>query len=90
MAEEERLIEWRVAKVEVDVKDIKTEITAMRECQIKTNGSMDNLLIGFGELRQAIDSLKGKPAKNWEKLISAIIGAGAVFLFGILEKFFGG
>jgi hypothetical protein len=63
MAEEERLIEFRVARVEVDVKDLKTEMTAMRECQIKTNSSLDNLLIGFGELKQGINNINNKPSK---------------------------
>jgi hypothetical protein len=87
MAEEERLIEFRVARVEVDVRDLRTDVTSMRECQIKTNSSLDNLLIGFGELKGSITSLTSKPGKNWEKMISAGIGAGVALFFSLAGQF---
>ena len=86
MAEEEKLIEWRVAKVEVDVRDIKTELTAMRECQIKTNSSLDSLLVGFGELKQAVTSINDKPKSYWEKFVYAVIVAGVGIVVGLFVK----
>ncbi len=63
MPEEEKLVEWRIAKVEVDVKDMKSEIASIKECQTRTNSSLENLFTMLGRLEKSVDTITSRPTR---------------------------
>ena len=63
--------EGRIKKLEGEheaIHQLATSVAVMAE-QMKTmNANVD-------ELSEKVDTLEGKPAERWDKLVSAIIGA---------------
>lgn len=75
MPEEEGFVEFRLAKVESDVKDLKSEMSCIRNAQIETKYTLDNLLVAFGELKESVNKIKDRPSQYWDKIIAAVISS---------------
>jgi hypothetical protein len=75
MPEEEGFVEFRLAKVEGDVKDLKSEMSCIRNAQMETKYTLDNLLVAFGELKESVNKIKDRPSQYWDKIIAAVISS---------------
>lgn len=62
--------EARIAKLETSqeaLKSLATSVAVLAERQNTTNENLETLT-------EKVDSIEGKPAERWDKLVSAIIG----------------
>lgn len=74
----------RIAKCEEDIKTLYSRTNKAEISQARITEKLDNVLIELGKVREAIDTLKTRPAKMWDKLIYGIIGAVAAALVSII------
>lgn len=74
----------RIAKCEEDIKTLYSRTNKAEINQARITEKLDNVLIELGKVREAIDTLKTRPAKMWDKLIYGIIGAVAAALVSII------
>ena len=74
----------RIAKCEEDIKTLYSRTNKAEISQARITEKLDNVLIELGKVREAIDTLKTRPSKMWDKLIYGIIGAAAAALVSII------
>ena len=74
----------RITKCEEDIKNLYSKTNKAEVNQARITEKLDNVLIELGRVREAIDPLKTRPAKMWDKLIYGIIGAAAAALVSII------
>lgn len=74
----------RIEKCEEDIKTLYSRTNRIDKTQAEVTTKLDNVLVELGKVREAIDALKGRPGKMWDKLIYAIIGAAAAALVSII------
>ena len=74
----------RIAKCEEDIKTLYSRTNKAEINQAIITEKLDNVLIELGKVREAIDALKARPSKMWDKLIYGIIGAAAAALVSII------
>lgn len=65
----------RVEALETELKEVKRDATVLGEAQATIFGKLDMLIKNLSHIQQSIDDLKERPAKRWETVISALIGA---------------
>ena len=74
----------RITKCETDIKELYSKTNRIDKTQVEVTTKLDNVLVELGKVREAIDTLKTRPAKMWDKLIYGIIGAAAAALVSII------
>ena len=68
-----------------DVQTLFNHMNDLAVSNAKLETLMSNLMLVAGELKEAVESLKAKPAGRWESLISTLISAlaGAAVMYFI-------
>lgn len=74
----------RITKCETDIKELYSKTNRIDKTQVEVTTKLDNVLVELGKVREAIDTLKTRPGKMWDKLIYGIIGAAAAALVSII------
>lgn len=65
----------RITMCEEDIKILYSRTNKAEVNQARITEKLDNVLVELGRVRESIESLKSKPGKRWESLITAIIAA---------------
>ena len=77
MTESEKALSDRIKKCENQIETLRNDLTKVDKSQVESTTKLDNVLLELGRLRESIEALKNRPAKMWEKLVYALIGAAA-------------
>jgi len=88
MADYENIL-FRLQKAEESIKELYSKVNGFSVSQAEANTKLDNMLVTLGELKQSVASLSARPAKAWERLTSALIGAVTTGIIGfVIAKIF--
>ena len=87
MTESEKALTDRVKKCEDQIESLRNDLTKIDKSQVEFTTKLDNVLLELGRLRESIEAFKAKPAKMWDKLMYALVGAAAA---GLVSFFIGG
>ena len=76
----------RIDKLEEDVGEIKELTIAVKEIAMETKANREDV----NKMNERLENIEQKPAKNWDKAVSTVIGtiAGAIAggLIGLIIK----
>jgi len=82
--------ERRLTKAEDNIDTLFGKFNGLNAAQVKTDTTLEHLLIAIGELKGAVQALQSRPGGWWDKLVGAVfaaIAAGlAAALIGALIK----
>jgi|GEM_PF-2712094 len=67
--------ERRLTKAEDNIDTIFGKINALTAAQVKTDTTLEHLLIAIGELKGAVQGLQSQPGHWWDKLLTALLTA---------------
>lgn len=87
MTDSEKALTDRVKKCENRIETLRNDLTKIDKSQVEFTTKLDNVLLELGRLRESIETFKARPAKMWDKLMYAIVGAAAA---GLISLFIGG
>ena len=79
-------LEQRMDKLEQEQDKIKTDISELKTDMKLNTYKTDQVLSIVQKLENAIEDLKEKPAKNWDKVIGAIIVGVVGVVIGLIFK----
>lgn len=78
----EQIIEADVADLKARVKILEGQASELFQRVNTTEGNqktvaqkLDDMLVTLGEVKNAVNTLQGMPARRWESLIAAVIAA---------------
>jgi hypothetical protein len=80
-------IEHRLIQAEKNIRELYSKYNGIDKNLVAVTTTLNNLLTLVGELKEAVEGLKSKPAALWDKLIFALLGAG---ISAIISYFTGG
>ena len=65
----------RLAKAEDNIETLYGKINALNASQVRTETTLEHLLVAIGRLENAVESLKARPADRWLKLVDLVVAA---------------
>ena len=65
----------RLAKAEENIEILFGKFNAQNAAQIKTDTTLEHLLIAIGELKGAVQGLQARPGGWWDKVVGAVVAA---------------
>lgn len=68
----------RVSKLEYEVKEIKEDLKSLehlKEASIKSEVQYENIIASLKEIRKDIQTIKDKPNKYWDTVITVVLTA---------------
>lgn len=80
-------IEHRLIQAEKSIRELYSKYNGIDKNLVAVTTTLNSLLTLVGELKEAVEGLKNKPAALWDKLIFALLGAG---ISAIISYFTGG
>lgn len=66
---------YRIERLESDVKTLYKKLDAVTLSEVQSVTKLDSMLITLGELKESIETLKRRPVRLWDSLLTAFIGA---------------
>ena len=76
----------RLVQAEEDIKQLYSKYNNVDKNLVAVTTTLNNLLTLVGELKASVESLKARPATLWDKLVFALIGAGASAVLAYFVK----
>lgn len=67
--------ERRLGKAEESIELLFGKFNSLNAQQIRTETTLEHLLVAIGELKGAIEGIKAKPGDRWDKVVYAVISA---------------
>lgn len=80
--------DYRIERLEEDVKILYKKINAVTLSEVQSVTKLDSMLITLGELKESIETLKKRPVRLWDSLLTALIGAGCGVIAGTVSSYF--
>lgn len=78
MTDKNATLSARVLKLEHDMDDVKEDLKALehlKEASIKSEVQYENIISSLKEIRKDIQTIKDKPNKYWDTVITVILTA---------------
>ena len=77
-------ITHRLEKCEEDIKTLYSKSNKADVAQAEIATKLNNVLLELGKVREAVDGLKMRPARMWDKFLYAVLGALAAALVSMI------
>ena len=65
----------RLAKAEENIEALYGKFNGLNASQVRTETTLEHLLIAIGRLEGAIEGIKSKPGQRWDIVLSSLISA---------------
>ena len=65
----------RLSKAEENIETLFGKFNTLNASQVRTETTLEHLLVAIGRLENAVDSLKARPGDRWLKLVDVVVAA---------------